>query len=128
MEQKQVKTLRKQLDAVIENYTKTLCERFKIDEAYCYWAADDNTGIYRCADDLFLNLSDVIYIVDNNIERKVVEEWQEYCIFAHDFQQSIPNLPSWVKGCPRLSKGEIKRLKALRDELEQTIKDCQTKY
>ena len=115
--------LRKQLDAAIDNYTKALCKQFDFDEANCWWAADDSTGVYCCSDDLFLNLADVIYIVDNNIERKDVEEWQEYCVFASEYQQSIPNLPSWVKGCPRLSNAQINRLKTLRKEFVDAMND-----
>lgn len=116
------KKLRQNFEKAVGDYTKALLKMWELDAHYGYWIGDDMTGVYAYGDDIFINLSDLIYIVDNKVELKDVEEWQEYCVFAHEFNQTIPNLPSWVKGCPRLNEAEKQRLIDAKRDFEDTVK------
>lgn len=126
--QKQVNALRERFDRAVAGYVAALLKMYDWDERYGYWVADDTTGVYAYGDYHFLNLSDIIYIVDNKVPESVLEEWEEYCLWAHEFNQTIPNLASWVKGCPRASKGEIEALRKAKQDLDDAVKHIKEKY
>ena len=111
--------LRTAFDKAVANYVAALLEMYEWDAYYGYWVGDDNTGIYAYGDNHFINLANVVYIVDNDVPLDVLEEWEDYCLWAHEFNQSIPNLDSWVKGCPRVSKEEMEALSKEKQELEE---------
>lgn len=117
-----VKTnLRNNLDRAVGDYTAALLKQFGWCEDYGYWVAGDSTGVYAYGDEYFISLADMVYIVDNNVEKSEFIEWHDYCVLAADFGLAIPNLSSWVKGVPRLSNGQIKALRDKRDELNSLI-------
>lgn len=120
--------IRKRFDKVVADYVAALLKMYDWDERYGYWVADDTTGIYAYGDNHFLSLSDVMYIVDNDVQEKTLEEWEEYCLWAHEFNQSIPNLTSWVKGCPRASNEEMEVLRKAKQAWENAIKETKEKY
>lgn len=123
-----VRLLRMNFDKAVADYVAALLKMYEWDSFYGYWVGDDNTGVYAYGDNYFLNLSDIIYIVDNNVPFEVFDEWCEYITDAHEVGLHIPNLPSWHKGCPRASKEEIERLKGLRKDFNDAVKQCKEKY
>ncbi len=125
---KQVNQLRNNFDKAVDEYVAALLKMYEWDGRYGYWIADDNTGVYAYGDYHFIALADIIYIVDNSVPLDTFEEWDEYCLWAHKFSQTIPNLPSWVKGCPRLSKDERMHLEKLKDDLKEAIESYKDKY
>ena len=125
---KQVSKRRSNFDKAVGEYVAALLKMYDWDGHYGYWISDDTTGIYAYEDDHFIALSDLIYIVDNDVPLATLEEWDEYCVWANEYNQTIPNLPSWVKGCPRLSKDEMAHLEKLKDEFKEAIKSYKDKY
>ena len=121
-------TLRAKFDKVVNEYVATLLKMYDWDSFYGYWIGDDTTGIYAYGDSHFINLSDLIYIVDNKVPEIVLSEWEEYCLWAHEFNQTMPNLDSWVKGCPRASKEEMAHLESLKMDLNGEIENYKKKY
>lgn len=119
---KQVNKQRSNFDKAVGEYVAALLKMYDWDARYGYWISDDTTGIYAYEDDHFIALSDLIYIVDNDVPLATLEEWKEYCLWAHEYNQTIPNLPSWVKGAPRASKSEMDALSKLHDDFKKTIK------
>ena len=122
------KKLRERFDKVVADYVAALLKMYDWDERYGYWVADDTTGVYAYGDNHFISLSDVMYIVDNDVQETTLEEWEEYCLWAHEFNQPIPNLASWVKGCPRASKDEMEALRNAKQELDDMAKHYKEKY
>ena len=84
---------------------------------YGWWADNDRTGIYCYDDDFFINLSDIIYCVENEVHYSEFREWQDYCTDAMEFGFDIINLKSWHLGAPRVSKDVIKNLKKMKQDL-----------
>ena len=124
----QVKTLREAFDKAVASYVAALLKMYDWEARYGYWVADDTTGIYAYGDYHFLSLADIIYIVDNKVPESVLEEWDEYGLWAHEFNQTIPNLASWVKGCPRASKAEMAALRKAKQDLEDAAQQIKVKY
>ena len=120
--------LRQEFDKVVEMYVAALLKMYGWSGYYGYWVGDDTTGIYAYGDSHFIALHDLIYIVDNKVPEKTLEEWEEYCLWAHNFKQTIPNLDAWVKGCPRASKEEMTHLENLKMNLDKEIENYQEKF
>lgn len=96
--------MRHNFDKAVADYVAALLEMYEWDAYYGYWIGDDNTGIYAYGDNHFISLADIIYIVENDVPLVVFEGWEDYCLWAHEVNKPIPNLDSWVRGCPRASK------------------------
>lgn len=95
---------------------------------YGFWIADEVGGVYSYGDSLFIDMEDIIYCVENNISEDAYYEWQEYCVWANNFNQNVPNLKSWCMGCPRVDKATQEKLTAMRNELNELIKDTKAKF
>lgn len=124
----QVSTLHKYFSEAVDKYVAALLKMYEWDASYGYWVADDNTGVYAYGDYHFLSLSNIIYIVDNKVPEDVLCEWEEYCLWAHEFNQTIPNLDSWVMGCPRASNEEMAALRKAKQDLDDAIKETKEMY
>lgn len=128
MNKAHLQLLRGNFEKAVSEYLAAFLEMYEWDAHYGYWVADDCTGIYAYGDDYFINVSDIIYIVDNQVKKEDFDEWYKYCVFATEFGQTIPNLSSWLKGCPRLSKREIRHLCELKSNFENAMRECKEKY
>lgn len=118
------KLLRDNFEKAVADYVAAFLNMYELDARYGYWVSDDMTGVYAYGDNHFLSLSNLIYIVDNNVPESTLEEWEEYCLWAHEFGQTIPNLDSWVKGCPRASKEQMEHLIKLKQDFDDAVQDC----
>lgn len=124
----QVNSLRKSFDKAVADYVTAFLKQMGWDEYYGGWVAGDCTGIYTYGDEYFVNLSDIIFCVDNAVSEKELVKWHDYCTWASDFGQSIPSLSAWVRGCPRLSCKEMERLDKLRRDFNDVCKEMKEKY
>ena len=90
-----------------------------------YLKAFNEVGTIAMVGDHYFDFNDVIkYAVDNQLrDYDELLEWEDYVLFAHEYNQTIPNFHSWHKGCPRLSKDAQKHLQGLKERLEKTIKE-----
>lgn len=120
--------LRNNFNKAVKAYLDELHKMFGWAETYGYWVADDTTGIYCYADTHYLNLSDIVYIVENKVTIDGFEEWGKYVEWAHEMGQTEPNLKSWHNGCPRASKDEIKHLNALKKRFEDEVERYKELY
>jgi len=101
-----------------DNYRLEFCKKYQFDIEDAEWECDFdfldvNCGTYA------LTLSEVRYMVDNNILWETFEEWYSYTLRLDMISSEIPtpNLMSWCKGCPRKSKQEIENLETLHENV-----------
>lgn len=92
-------------------------------KGYGYWIGDEVGGVYVYGDSIFINIDDIRYCVENNVSYETYQDWQEYCVWANEFNQDTPNLNAWCKGCPRLSESEQQKLRDLKKDFEGAVKD-----
>lgn len=89
-----------------------------------------DVGTITCISDYFFDFNGVVkYAVDNNLhDYEDLVAWYNYCMFAHDFNQTIPSFDAWSRGCPRLSKSEQQRLIDLKMDFNAAVKDYKERY
>lgn len=122
------RNLRSKYEEVCIGYLFELCNMWEIDSRYGYWVSDEIGGVYMFSDDNPINMNEIIFAVENDIEYETYISWIEYVCFANEFNQTIPNFSSWSKGCPRLSKSEQQKLIDLKSDFEAAIKNYKERY
>ena len=109
------------------NYVKYLLKAWDLSEHYGYWVADEIGGVYAYGDDLFINMDDIIFCVENDVTEQQYREFLEYCTTANEFGYNTPNLKSWMAGCPRVSKDTFERLRELKDNIHKAVEEEKNK-
>ena len=102
---------------------KYLLKSWDLSEHYGYWIADEIGGVYAYGDDLFINMDDIIFCVENDVTELQYREFLEYCSTANEFGFDTPNLKSWIAGCPRVSENTFKQLRELKDNLHKVVEE-----
>ena len=117
-------TLKKNYEDACNSYLKALADAWEWDvDSYGFWIADCVGETFSYGDNMFIDMQDIIFCVENDVKEDEYDEWQEYCLFAHEYNQNVPNFKAWHKGCPRLSKEEQKHLVSLKEAFDKAIKD-----
>lgn len=121
--------LQGKFEEVVNGYLLELCNMWNIDARLGYWVGEEVGGTW-CYDGnaLFINFDEIRYCVTHDIKYETYDEWIDYCVFAHEYNQTSPNLDSWCRGCPRLDESEQQRLRDLKNDLETAIKNYKEKY
>lgn len=116
--------LKQDYDKACNAYVVELLRMWELDKFYACWVNEEVGGLldYGCGE-FSMNMDNIVFCVENDIEEKEYHEWLEYCLFAHDFKQDIPSFPSWHMGCPRLSKEQQDKLIALKKNLNDCINE-----
>lgn len=130
MSQSYAKSLKSRFRGICNECFVEFCRLYRIElSSDDVWVADD-VGTIACINDYYFDFNSVIkYAVDNQLsDRNDLLEWYDYTLWAHEFNQTIPNFESWSKGCPRLSKEEQDILIRLKKDFEQAAKDYKQKY
>jgi len=124
-----LRLLRENYENACNAYLLALANMWEWDcKSYGFWIGDDVGGVYSYGDSTFIGMDDIIYCVENNISESAYIEWQEYCLWAKDFDQTVPNLKSWCMGCPRVDVATQEKLTAMRNELNELIKETKAKF
>lgn len=118
------RNLRQAYEQACNGYLAELMRMWELDKFYAYWANEEVGGLldYGCGE-FSMNMDNIIFCVENDIEEEEYREWLDYCVFAHEFKQDIPDFPSWHNGCPRLSKEQQEKLIAAKKELNDLIEE-----
>lgn len=111
--------LRENFEKAVKGYTDALLSLWDLDERYIYWVSDAVGGILAVNDDYFINLDDIIFCVENDVSFEEVIRWQDYCVEASSLGFTVPNLSSWVRGCPRVPDETFEKLR----QAKQTVSD-----
>lgn len=120
--------LKEQFEKTANTYLVELLRMYEWDSRDGFWIGDEVGGTYAYGDSWFFSYDEMRYIVENDVPFDVYDEWADYVMFAIEFNQNQPNLKSWVKGCPRLSKDEQKKLIDLKQDLKDKMKEFYDKY
>ena len=121
--------LREQYEKACNGYLVELLRMWELDAYYGYWIGQEIGGVYDYGDGMFtINMDDIIYCVEHDVGREQYIEWQEYCCDASEFGFDIPNLKSWIMGCPRTSQEVFKKLREMKKILDDAIKAEKEKY
>ena len=97
-----------------------------------FWWVGDEIGGMLVVNDYYFSFDEVRLCVDKNIPENELFEWYEYCnrVMVLDLRLPLPNLDSWVRGCPRISNDELlkkenekRSLAELNKKFEKDIED-----
>lgn len=114
--------LRKKWEDACNGYLVELLHNWGLDGAsYGYWIADQTGGTYAYGDYLFINMDDIVYCVENDIQEKEYVENQDYNVRAEEFGFNLINLQSWHKGAPRVPDETFKKLEKMKRDLADAI-------
>lgn len=121
--------LREQYEKACNGYLVELLRMWELDAYYGYWIGEEIGGVYDYGGGMFtIGMDDIIYCVEHDIGREQYIEWQEYCCDAAEFGFDMPNLKSWIMGCPRTSQEVFKKLREMKKILDDAIKEEKEKY
>lgn len=121
--------LKEQYEKACNGYLCELLRMWELDAYYGYWIGEEIGGVYDYGGGMFtIGMNDIIYCVEHDIGREQYIEWQEYCCDAAEFGFDMPNLKSWIMGCPRTSQEVFKKLREMKKILDDAIKAEKEKY
>ena len=115
--------LKENYEQACNGYLIELMRMWEWDGHNGYWVSEEVGSVYAYGDWIFIGMDDIIFCVENDVEENEYEDWQEYCVFANEYKQVIPNFPSWHKGCPRLTKEQQDKLIAIKKSLDEGIEE-----
>ena len=115
--------LREQWKKVCNGYLVELLRMWELDAHYGYWNSDEPGTIYHYGETHNLTMEDIMYIVDCDIEEDEVLAWEDYCLDAHEFGFTLPNLRAWHMGCPRTPKETFDKLRGLKADLAKAVEE-----
>lgn len=114
--------LRERYEKACNGYLEELLRMWELDAHYGYWIAEEVGGVYDYGDgSIDINMADIIYCVDNDIDREEFDEWSAYIVDAAEFGFTTPNLKSWHKGCPRTPQEVFDKLRKAQREFYETV-------
>jgi len=123
------KQLRRDYETACNNYLYQLLSDWDYDCSMNigWWVGDDVGGIYCLEDDIFININDIIYCVDNNVSRDDYTDYIGYIARCNNFGFETMNLNAFINGAPRISDESFERLEHIQLELEKSIEDLKKK-
>ena len=115
-------------ESVVNGYLLELCNMWELDGKKGFFVGDSVGDVWCHGETLFINFDDIRYVVENDVSYSTYMDWMDYCVWAADFNQTIPNLKSWCNGCPRVDVVTQEKLSAMRYELEKAINETKEKF
>lgn len=124
MNKAHIQLLNQRYEEVCEDYLKAFCKAYDLEYDNDSWVAGE-VGTIACVSDHFFDFNDVIkFAVDNNLsDYDELLEWEDYLLFAHEYNLTLPNFKSWHNGCPRLILAERERLQELKADFENALQE-----
>jgi hypothetical protein len=116
--------LRKQWEQACNGYLVELLRMWELDSYYGFWVGKEVGGVYDYGYGMFtISMDDIIYCVLEDITREQYEEWQQYICDASEFNFNIPNLRSWMRGCPRIPKETFNTLRKMKQDFIDAVEE-----
>ncbi len=117
--------LKEQWRQAVRGYQAALLNMWELDAHYGYWIGGEEGSVYDYGDGMFtISIDDMIYCVDCDVTREQYMEWQEYIVDAAEFGFTIPNLRSYLRGCPRTPPEVFEKLRAMKRELDKSVEEA----
>ena len=120
--------LRENYEKACTDYLNALKATWGYETTYGYWVGNEVGGTYSFESDIFINMDNIVYCVNNNVPLETYEEWLDYCVWAGEFEQATPNLKSWCNGCPRVDKATRDKLTNMQMDLQKLIRETKEKF
>jgi hypothetical protein len=118
--------LKDQWEKACNSYLCELLRMWELDAHYGYWIGDETGSVYDYGDGMItISMDNIIYCVEHDVTQEQYMEWQDYNSEAYEFGFDTPNLKSWMRGCPRVSHEAFERLRKLKADLNDAIKEEQ---
>ena len=95
---------------------------------YSWWVGDEVGGVFCCDDDMFIDMNDIVYCVDNDVDHETYSNYIEYITKCEEYGFNTINLNAFVKGAPRVSDEEFRKLGEIKQQLYDTIEETKKKY
>lgn len=89
-------TLHKAYESVCDTYAQRLIEQLGLNKDESYWVSDEIGGTFAYGDCYFLNMEEIVLLVDNCIGYDEFNEW--YCQWTDFERENRINLRSWLMG------------------------------
>lgn len=120
--------LKQNYEKACNDYVAALLDIWELDAYYGFWIADEVGGLYDYGEGVFtIGMEEIIYCVENNIQKKDYTDYVEYNVKCLDFNLPTMKLEAWHMGAPRIPQEKFDHLDALKKELNeecQNLKEC----
>lgn len=126
IERKKIDDLFVRYNEVCNEITRAFAEKYDVSVDDEDWTKNHQGGVF-VNEIFYINLDDVIMMLDKDVSFDEFIRWWDYCEECRELGLGDCNLRAWVMNCPRHSKESIERLKSLRQELNDLIKEENSK-
>ena len=111
-------TLKQNYETACNAYLKTFCKKhgYNYDIAAVSWIANDIGGVCMLGD-FCIPFGDMKTDLDNDAPKDEYWSYYDYSLEAHELGFICPNYANWLRGCPRLSEGQIKSLREAKNRV-----------
>lgn len=116
--------LKQQYTDACNAYLEAFCEKhgFDYDEAANSWVANV-VGDACMIGDYFVSFEEIKTDIDMDATKDEYWSYYDYSLEAHELGFNCPNYKNWLRGCPRLSEGQIKSLREAKNRVYEAQKD-----
>ncbi len=123
-----LRILRTNYEDACNAYLLTLLNMWDVSAKDGFWVGNEIGGLYSHGDTVFINMDEIIFCVENNINMEKFEGYLDYCVKCKEYGFTEPNLKSYSHGCPTVPQETFDKLDALRKELEGCINETKSKF
>lgn len=123
-----IRVLRANYEDACNNYLLALLNMWDLDAKNGFWVGNDTGGVYSHEADISLNMSGIIFCVENNISIETYWKYVEYCTKCSEYNFNIPTLESYNNGCQLVPQETFDKLYAMKEELNKCINDTKSKF
>lgn len=124
MKTDEVTQLKTRYEELCNEYLRLFCNKHEFDyeDAKQNWVGGDVGGIVECGD-FFVGFDVILTDINLDVKEEEFEEWYYYTLDAHEFGLHAPNFEHWVRGCPRMPKEKIEKIRQAKTELQNLINE-----
>lgn len=126
------KSLKENYENSCNNYLIALLEAWEYDSEETsingWWVGDDVGGIFCLNDNTFINMEEIIYCVDNDIDEETYDDYCNYNLKCAEYGFDQMNLKSFINGAPRIDEEAFSKLDGMKEELKNEIEKIKEQH
>lgn len=119
------KSLKEDYETSCYNYLIALLDAWGYDAEKTsingWWVGDDIGGVFCLNDNTFINMEEIIYCVDNDIDEETYDDYCNYNLKCAEYGFNQMNLKSFINGAPRIDNETFSRLGEMKQQLNCEI-------